>query len=103
MENILVNTGRPQAVLLVDIHLGTWLRASRIGECSHLFKLLLKFIVSVTLEGDLVISWIGLVASIGPLALCCMSCDKLLLLLLALQHLEFLDDCDCSPVPDVFH
>lgn len=103
MEDVLMGAGRPEAILLVLVHSCARLRSSNIGEVSHFVKLLLEFVVALALTRESKVCWVGLIASVRPLRLGCIACDKLFLLLFRLKDFELLDDCDGTSVPDMLH
>jgi len=103
MENVLMNAGRTKTVLLVDVHLGAGLISTIVGEISDLLQLFFKLIITVALEGYFIVSGVGLIASIGPFALCGVARDNLFLLLLRLEHLKLLDYGYSTTMPYVLH
>lgn len=98
-----MNTGRPQAVLLIGVHLCVWFLAPSVRELFDLIELLLELVVACTFKGEAEVGRIGLIPSVGPFALGCITCHKLFLLLLGPQKFEFLDAKDGSSVPDMLH
>ena len=81
MKHILVSASRSETIFLVHVHFCALFLASSVSKISHFVKLLLKLIVAVALKWEAKVCRVGLVACIGPLALGCVTRNKLFLLL----------------------